>query len=109
MTQRSSGRGAGIMAAKSCFRLEKWLKPVNRNMITRAKRPASLQEESSLTPSAPKPRRRMNEITRTNSDTMCLLSAGAGDLPSAHVATLVGSLAVVSVPVYHRPSLLGEG
>src|SRR5215210_5208510 len=70
MTQRSLGRGAGIMAAKSCFRLEKWLNPVNRNMITRARRAASLQEESRLTPSAPNPRRTMDEMTRTNKDIM---------------------------------------
>src|SRR5918998_392013 len=92
MTQRSLGKGAGIMAAKSCFRLEKWLKPVNRNMITSAMRPASLQEESRLTPSAPNPRRTMNEVTRTNDDIMCLLSAGATYLPSAYVVALGGML-----------------
>src|SRR4028118_2149756 len=70
MTQRPLGKGAGIMAAKSCLRAEKWLKPVNRNMIARARRAASLQEESRLTPSAPKPLRMMNEIARTNRDIM---------------------------------------
>src|SRR4028118_1622677 len=84
MTQRSLGREAGIMAAKSCFKLEKWLKPVNRNMIARAMRPASLQEESRLRPSAPKPRRTMNEMTKTNREIMCLLSAGAGHLPAVY-------------------------
>jgi hypothetical protein len=97
MTQRPLGKGAGIIAAKSYFMLEKWLKPVNRNMITKAERPASLQEERRLTPSQPKPRRRMNEISRTNRDTMCLLPGRAGDLPSAYAATLVGSLACCRV------------
>src|SRR5918994_5418809 len=80
MTQRPLGNGSGIMAAKSYLRLEKWLKPVNRNMITRAMRPASLQEESRFTPSAPKPRRTMNEMTKTNREIMSVLSVGGAVL-----------------------------
>src|SRR4028118_9232 len=105
MTQRPLGKGAGIIAAKSYFMLEKWLKPVNRNMITKAERPASLQEERRLTPSQPKPRRKTNEISRTNRDTMCLLSGRAGDLPSAYAATLVGSLACCRVTSPLPPSV----
>src|SRR5918993_3563847 len=101
MTQRPLGNGSGIMAAKSYLRLEKWLKPVNKNMITKARRPASLQEESRFTPSAPKPRRRMNEVMRMNKDIMCLLSAGARNPLCAYLTTLVGSLACCRV---HLPS-----
>src|SRR3712207_9039770 len=74
-------------------------------MITKARRPASLQEERRLTPIQPKPRRRMNEITRTNRDTMCLLSARAGDLPSAYATTLVGSLGCCRV-TFRPPSTI---
>src|SRR5918995_678632 len=48
--------------------------PVNRNIITKAPRPASLQEESCLTPSHPTPLKRRNETTRTKRDVMRLLS-----------------------------------
>src|SRR5918995_4546218 len=41
-------------------------------MIIRARRAASLQEESRLTPSAPNPRRTMDDTTRTNKDIMCV-------------------------------------
>src|SRR5918995_7378932 len=106
MTQRSLGKGGGIIAAKSYFMLVKWLVPVKRNIITKAPRPATLQEESRLTPSNPIPRRSRNEIARTNKDSMCLLSARAGDLPSAHAASLDGSL-FSRLPI--RQYLLAEG
>src|SRR3712207_8990010 len=54
-----------------------WLKPVNRNMITKARRPASLQEERRLTPSAPKPRTAMNEIAKTDRKSTRLNSSHA--------------------------------
>src|SRR5918997_2219346 len=92
MTQRPLGRGSGIIAAKSYFMLVKWLVPVNRNMTTKAPRPAPLQEESHSTPSKPTPRRMMNEARRTNKDTICLLSERAGDPPSAYAAALLGHL-----------------
>ena len=44
MTQRPLGRGSGIIAAKSYFILVKWLVPVNRNVITKAPRPAPLPD-----------------------------------------------------------------
>src|ERR671911_1866311 len=106
MTQRSLGKGGGIIAAKSYFMLVKWLVPVNKNMITKAPRPATLQEDSLSTPSNPAPRRRRNEITRTNKDSMCLLSARASDLPSAYTAPLDGSL-TSRLPI--RQYLLAEG
>src|SRR4028119_614675 len=105
MTQRSLGRGSGIIAAKSCFKLEKWLKPVNRNMITSAMRPASLQEESRLIPSPPKPRRTINETTRTNKDIMCLLSTRAGYLPFACVVPLGGPLNFCCVSPCRSPAV----
>src|SRR5918995_5479064 len=106
MTQRSLGKGAGIIAAKSYFMLVKWLVPVNKNMITKAPRPATLQEESRSTHSNPAPRRRRNEIAKTNKDSMCLLSAGVGALPSAFAAPLNGSF--TSCPPI-RQYLLAEG
>src|SRR5918998_3722044 len=108
MTQRSLGSGAGIMAAKSCFRPEKWLKPVNRNMITKAMRPASLQEESRLTPSAPKPRRRMNETTRTKRDTMCFLSAEADSCPPLMSRSSMGRSYFCSASL-RLPQIVVEG
>src|ERR687893_1129169 len=74
MTQRSFGRGGGIIAAKSCFMPVKWLVPVNRNMITNPPRPATLQEDSRVTPSNPNPRRKREETRRTNKDTMGVYS-----------------------------------
>src|SRR5918993_1019472 len=52
----------------------KWVAPVNTNMIATAIRPASLQEESRLTPSDPIPRKRMNETTRMNKGAMSVSS-----------------------------------
>src|SRR4028118_2143757 len=93
MTQRSLGKGGGIIAAKSYFMLVKWLKPVNRNIIASAMRPATFQEESRSTPSSPTPRRRRDEIIRTNRDTMCVSFPGrASDSPSAYAAPFDGSL-----------------
>src|SRR5918998_4520604 len=100
MTQRPLGRGSGIIAAKSYFMLVKWLVPVNRNMIAKAPRPAALQEESRLTPSKPTPRRMMNEATRTNKDTMCLLSARAG---WSALRLCCGPLRVAYFSVRHSP------
>src|ERR687894_2840987 len=110
MTQRPSGRGSGIIAAKSYFMLVKWLVPVNKNMITKAPRPASLQEESLSTPSKPTPRRMMNETRRTNKDAMCLLSARAG---CSALRLCCGPLRVAYFSVrflsVYRPFLLAKG
>jgi hypothetical protein len=57
---------------------------IPENMITTAIRPASLQEESRLTPSAPTPRKRMNEITRINKGAMSVLLA-ATPAPSREI------------------------
>jgi hypothetical protein len=50
MTQSPSGRGSGIIAARSYFMPEKCAVLVNRNMVASAPNPAALQEESRLTP-----------------------------------------------------------
>ena len=61
-------------------------------MTTPHPRPDALQKERRSTPSNTAPRRRMNDIARTNRYTMRLLSARADDPPSAYAATLGGSL-----------------
>src|SRR5918997_943348 len=95
-------------------------------MITKAPRPASLQEESHFTPSHPTPLRRRNEITRTKKEAMCLLSYDCVATPlSWQASSGLGSvkLAIFAVACVlllcclcpwgavcpHSPSCLEEG
>src|SRR5215207_815149 len=105
MTQRPLGKGSGIIAVKSYFRLEKWLKPVNRNMIATARSPAAFHEERRLTPRKPTALRTRNEKTRMNRDVMCLLSAGAPYLPSAYAAVHRGRSTPVASPTFCLPAV----
>src|SRR5918994_5285748 len=84
----------------------KCVEPVNRNMIATARRPASLHEESLLTPSKPIALKTRNEITRMNRGAIVvLLSARTGctALCSHCDPRWVTSFPSRLLPLTHRP------